>query len=151
MDIALPTPTLHLTVIASQPFARTLKILTLKNRRLDVSFALPTDPESDLLPSLEELNLEGCGLRDTVPVSNRGSGAITPPRANERALTLPGQTLPKLADPRSVDNALTAAALQTDVLASLILAFNSSSEGLPSQSTRKGLSTCDCVGTASRN
>ena len=142
MDIALPTPTLPLTVIASQPFARTLKILTLKNRRLDVSLALPTDPESDLLPSLEELNLEGCGLRDTVPVSrntNRGSGAITPPRANEPLLPLLAKLFPNLQTLDLSDNALTAAALQTDVLASLILAFNSSSEGPPSQSTRKGL------------
>jgi Leucine-rich repeat (LRR) protein len=139
-DIAIPTPTLPLGIIASQPFARTLKILTLTNRRLDVSLDLPANSESDLLPNLEELNLEGCSLRDTVPVSqHKDAGAIAPPRVNQPLLPLLVRLFPNLQTLDLSDNVLTAAALQADVLASLILAVRPSSEELPLRSTRKGL------------
>ncbi|KIM80462.1 hypothetical protein PILCRDRAFT_822568 [Piloderma croceum F 1598] len=141
-DIAIPAPTLPLGVIASQPFAQTLKILTLTNRRLDVSLDLPANSESDLLPNLEELNLDGCSLRDTVPVSqhtDQGAGAITPPRVNQPLLPLLVRLFPNLQTLDLSDNVLTAAALQADVLASLILAAPPSSKEFPLHSTRKGL------------
>jgi Leucine Rich repeat len=140
-DITIPTPTMPLAVIASQPFAGTLKILTLTNRRLDVSLDLPADSESNLLPNLEELNLEGCSLRDTVPVSrhtDHGAGAITPPRVNQPLLPLLVRLFPNLQTLDLSDNVLTAAALQADILASLILSVPPSEE-LPLHSTRKGL------------
>ena len=143
MDIALPTPTLPLAVIASQPFARSLKILTLSNRRLDVSLTLPIDSENELLPNLEELNLEGCGLRDTVPVSRQihpGTGAITPPRANELLLPLLAKLFPNLQTLDLSDNALTAASLQTDTLSFLITGFTSASaKDAPQHHARKSL------------
>jgi Leucine-rich repeat (LRR) protein len=141
-DIALPTPTLPLAVIASQPFAQTLKILKLSNRRLDVSLAL-TNSESDFLPNLEELNLEGCGLRDTVPVLRQmgpGTGTITPPRTNEPLLPLLAKLFPNLQTLDLSDNALTAASVPTDVLSLIIVgAISSSPEEAPQHPTRKGL------------
>jgi len=144
MDIALPTPTLPLAIIASQPFAQTLKVLTLSNRRLDVSLALPPNSEGDLLPNLEELNLEGCGLRDTVPVLRKtglGADTVTPPRANEPLLPLLANLFPSLQTLDLSDNALTAASLQIEVLSSLILAVTSSSrdERASPHPVKKGL------------
>lgn len=143
MDIALPTPTLPLSVIATQPFAQTLKILILSNRRLDVSLALPSNAEDNLLPNLEELTLEGCGLRDMVPVSrqlDQGSGAVTPPRVNEPLLPLLATLFPSLRTLDLSDNALTAESLGTNVLSSLILASTSiaDQEAVP-HLARKGL------------
>jgi hypothetical protein len=144
-DIALPTPTLPLAVISTQPFAQTLRVMTLTNRRLDVSLSLPPDSESDLLPNLEELNLDGCGLRDIVPVSRQvqmgpDSGALTPPRTNEPLLPLLAKLFPNLRSLDLSDNALTAASLQTDALSSLIFAATSPSSGEAQlHSTKKGL------------
>jgi Leucine-rich repeat (LRR) protein len=115
--------------------------LTLTNRRLDVSLDLPANSENDLLPNLEELNLEGCSLRDTVPVSrhtDQGAGAIAPPRVNQPLLPLLVRLFPNLQTLDLSDNVLTATSLQADVLASLILAVPPSEE-LPSHFTRKGL------------
>jgi Leucine-rich repeat (LRR) protein len=144
-DITLPTPTLPLGLIVVQPFAQTLKILVLANRRMDRSVSLPplTDgaPDGPWLPNLEELNLEGCGLGDTVPVSRlvkSGSGASSPPRSSELLLPLLTRLFPGI---RKLDlsyNVLTSASIQRDILSSLIL----STPGVPSDPTqppRKGL------------
>ncbi|KAF8635071.1 hypothetical protein AX15_000561 [Amanita polypyramis BW_CC] len=74
-DITVPIPTLPLNAIVTQPFANSLRTLVLINRRLDRSFALPGGPvEENLLPNLEELDLENCNLPDMIPVS-RGTGS----------------------------------------------------------------------------
>ncbi|KAL0953182.1 hypothetical protein HGRIS_004437 [Hohenbuehelia grisea] len=122
-DIALPTPTLPLALISQQSFAQTLRILTLNKRRLDRVFDLPTsdEPSTSLLPKLEELSLAGCDLGDTVSVSR--SGASTPSeRSNEPLLPLILRLFPSL---RILDlsyNALTSAALSSDVVKTLVLA-----------------------------
>ncbi|KAF8499974.1 hypothetical protein JB92DRAFT_2980621 [Gautieria morchelliformis] len=69
-DPTVPAPTLPLPVIVSQPFASTLRVLVLSNRRLDPSFILPANiVESEpLLPALEELRLDCCSLCDSVSV-----------------------------------------------------------------------------------
>lgn len=136
LDVTLPTATLPIGIISTQPFAQTLKILTLTNRRLDVSISLPLESETDLLPSLEELNLDGCGLRDNVPVSRQdlasSSGATTPPRSTEPLLQILAKLFPNLQTLDLSDNALTSASLTVDALSTLILASNDGG-------TKKGL------------
>ncbi|KAG1840997.1 hypothetical protein DFJ58DRAFT_718238 [Suillus subalutaceus] len=97
--LPLPTLTLPLVAISAQSFAQTLKILVLRNRKFDLCVSLPTTGEV-LLPSLEELVLDGCGFGDQVSVL--------------RTLDLSY-------------NALTSASLRQDILSSLILADNSNS------------------------
>lgn len=130
-DFALPTPALPLVAISAQPFAQTLKILVLSNRKFDLCVSLPTTGEV-LLPSLEELVLEGCGFGDQVSVTRQAdTGTATSPRSNDTFLPLLMRVFPSL---RTLDlsyNALTSASLQQDVLSSLILADNSNA--------RKGL------------
>ncbi|KAG1848340.1 hypothetical protein DFJ58DRAFT_796612 [Suillus subalutaceus] len=130
-DFALPTLTLPLVAISAQSFAQTLKILVLRNRKFDLCVSLPTTGEV-LLPSLEELVLDGCGFGDQVSVSHQiDTGTTTPPRSNDTLLPLLTRFFPSL---RTLDlsyNALTSASLRQDILSSLILADNSNS--------RKGL------------
>ncbi|EGO24190.1 hypothetical protein SERLADRAFT_369425 [Serpula lacrymans var. lacrymans S7.9] len=127
-DIALPTPTLPLAAIYSQPFSQTLRVLTLTNRRHDPSFSLPSlkdAPDMGLLPHLEELVLDGCNLGDNVPVTRvqeASSENSTTPRSSEALLPLLTKLFPSL---RTLDlsyNSLTSEALKTDVLTSLIMA-----------------------------
>ena len=69
-DPTVPAPTLPLPIIVSQSFASTLRILVLSNRRVDPSIILPAGiVESEpLLPALEELRLDCCGLCDPLSV-----------------------------------------------------------------------------------
>ncbi|KAF5382229.1 hypothetical protein D9615_004263 [Tricholomella constricta] len=124
-DIAVPPPTLPLSVIIAQPFAHTLKVLILVNRRLDKSFFLPpfVDGHADFLPNLEELNLEGCGLADLITVtrSNSSTGTVTPPRSSEMILPLIAKLFPSLRTLNLSHNALTSMSLTTDALSGLIL------------------------------
>lgn len=130
-DFALPTPTLPLVAISAQSFAQTLKILVLRNRKFDLCVSLPTTGEV-LLPSLEELVLDGCGFGDQVSVRRQAdTGTTTPPRSNDALLPLLTRFFPSLQTLDLSYNALTSASLQQDVLSSLILADNSNS--------RKGL------------
>ena len=142
-DIALPTPSLPLALIATQPFAEKLKILNLANRRMDRSLSLPpladgVAADEPWLPNLEELSLEGCGFGDTVPVTRQhkaGSGPATPLRSNEMLLPLLATLFPSI---RTLDlsyNTLTSASIKTDMLSSLILSSPDDSSSAP----RKGL------------
>jgi hypothetical protein len=141
-DIALPAPTLPLAVIVTQSFAQTLRVLVLANRRLDRSFSLPPfpdgiDADSALLPNLEELSLEGCGLGDSVAVSRQTSGNTTPSRSNEDLLALLARLFPSL---RILDlsyNALTSSSLKAETLSELILATSSANDS--HQPLRRGL------------
>ena len=124
-DIALPTPSLPIAAISPQSFARTLKILILRNRKLDLSVSLPCcQPEMDpgLIPTLEELVLEGCGFGDTVATTRQVEGSAIPIKSSEPLLPLLTRLFPNL---RTLDmsyNALTSAALQKDVIIGLIMA-----------------------------
>lgn len=122
-DIALPTPTLPLAEISVQPFAQTLRVLILINRRADRSFTLPIggDGDSIFLPCLEELSLEGCGLPGTINRSNPPSGSTTPPRTTEQLLPLITNLFPSLQTLNLSYNTLTSPSLTTEVLSSLIL------------------------------
>ncbi|KAJ7764784.1 hypothetical protein B0H16DRAFT_1310364 [Mycena metata] len=132
-DVALPTPTLPLSLIAAQPFAATLRVLKLANRRLDRSFALPPLPlpgtSAPLLPRLEELSLEGCNLGDGVAVSFAGaadSGAgLQLPSENRPTLPLLAELFPGLRVLNMAYNTLTGAALTEEVLTALILPSHS--------------------------
>ncbi|KAG6830036.1 hypothetical protein H0H92_002454 [Tricholoma furcatifolium] len=123
-DLAVPTPTLPLSVIVKESFAHTLKTLILVNRRLDKSFALPSvEGQDSFLPYLEELDLEGCGLSDLVQVTRHAEGgASTPPRSSEKILPLISKLFPSLKTLNLSHNALTSAALDTKALSGLILA-----------------------------
>ena len=70
-DPTVPAATLPLPIIVSQSFSHTLRCLVLSNRRFDPSFVLPMDfiESEPLLPALEELSLDNCGLGDIVPIS----------------------------------------------------------------------------------
>ncbi|KAK2459897.1 hypothetical protein APHAL10511_008097 [Amanita phalloides] len=117
-DIAAPIPTLPLSVIVTQPFANSLRTLVLVNRRLDRCFALPGGPmEDNLLPSLEELDLENCYLPDAVAVS-RGSGS----RTNEPIIPLITKLFHNLQTLNLSYNALNGALQDTESLSALILA-----------------------------
>ncbi|KAI0326476.1 L domain-like protein, partial [Cubamyces sp. BRFM 1775] len=129
LALAIPTPTLPLSAIVAQPFAATLKVLTLANRRNDPSFSLPASPGA-FLPCLEELSLENCNLADVVPVAHVGEGGDDfAPRTTEPLLPLLARLFPSV---RTLDlsyNALTSAALTKDALSALILASDAPSSG----------------------
>ena len=123
--ISVPAPTLPLSVISTQPFAQTLRVLILANRRMDRSFALPSSPGSisGFLPCLEELDLEGCNLTDMVTVyPDSTSGRATPPRSTELILPTLAKLFPSLQTLNLSYNALTNASLTPEALSTLILA-----------------------------
>ena len=123
-DISVPTPTLPLSVIIAQPFAQTLRVLILANRRMDRSFALPstTGSISGFLPCLEELDLEGCNLTDLVTVyPDSNSGRTTPPRSTDFILPTLVKLFPSLQTLNLSYNGLTNASLTSDALSTLIL------------------------------
>ncbi|KIP06262.1 hypothetical protein PHLGIDRAFT_107207 [Phlebiopsis gigantea 11061_1 CR5-6] len=130
LALAIPTPTLPLASIVSQPFSQTLKVLVLTNRKMDSSFNLPTESDGPFLPALEELVLEGCNLGNSVLVSRSaepGGTDASSARASEALLPLLARLFPSL---RTLDlsyNALTSDALARDALTALILA---SADGL---------------------
>ncbi|KAJ7837436.1 hypothetical protein B0H13DRAFT_181641 [Mycena leptocephala] len=143
-DVALPTATLPLSLIAAQPFAATLKVLTLTNRRSDRTFVLPPLPggegEGGLLPRLEELSLEGCNLGDSVAVAHAGAEeALTMvSSATTRALLpLIAELFPNLRTLNLAYNTLTSAALTAPILSALIL--SSSASDSADGRERKGL------------
>jgi hypothetical protein len=129
-DLTVPVPTLPLSIIVTQPFATTLRVLILSNRRMDKSFHLPRLPEksTSFLPRLEELNLEGCSLNDlvsTVTSPDAGTGATTPPRSSESLIPLITRLFPSLVTLNLSHNAITNASLTPEALSNLILASNS--------------------------
>lgn len=148
-DMAVPPPSLPLNVIAVQPFAHSLRSLILVNRRADRSLALPsstaTDPQG-FLPCLEELDLEGCNLPDTVPVlrADALSPSMPPPspptnaRTSEPLLSLLAALFPSLRTLNLSYNALTSSALTQDSLSALILSSPSDSVR-EDGATKKGL------------
>ena len=124
-DVSVPTPTLPLSVINTQSFAQTLRVLILANRRMDRSFALPSssDSLSGFLPCLEELDLEGCNLTDFVTVyPDSSSGRTTPPRSTEPILPTLAKLFPSLRTLNLSYNVLTNASLTPEELSTLILA-----------------------------
>ncbi|KAL6298082.1 hypothetical protein BKA93DRAFT_93932 [Sparassis latifolia] len=141
LALAIPTPTLPLTVIATQPFAQTLKVLVLTNRRKDTSFSLPS-AEGASLPRLEELILEGCNLSDSVSVMHpssmvEGGDRFSAPRVSEPLVPLITKLFPSL---RTLDlsyNTISSSALGRDALSSLILASEAAPDG-----PRTGLRHC---------
>ncbi|KAJ4477460.1 hypothetical protein J3R30DRAFT_3755909 [Lentinula aciculospora] len=122
-DLAVPLPSAPLAEIASQPFALTLRVLTLNNRRADRSFTLPASYGSALLPNLEELDLEGCNFSDKVPVAriHSFSEGSNPNRSTESLLPLLASLFPNLRVLNLSYNVLTSACLTTEVLSALIL------------------------------
>jgi Leucine-rich repeat (LRR) protein len=123
-DISVPGPTLPLSVIHIQPFAQTLRVLILANRRMDRSFALPSSlcSTSGFLPCLEELDLEGCNLTDFVTVyPDSSSGRTTPPRSTELILSILAKLFPSLQTLNLSYNTLTNASLTPEALSTLIL------------------------------
>ncbi|KIJ66849.1 hypothetical protein HYDPIDRAFT_174179 [Hydnomerulius pinastri MD-312] len=127
IDIALPTPSIPIAAISTQ-----------SNRKLDLSVSLPDCPidmDGGLIPTLEELVLDGCGFGDQVSVTRQGAaGSTTPPKSSEPLLPLLTRLFPSLRTLNLSYNALTSSALQRDVLIGLIMA---SSQDAPV--TRKGL------------
>ncbi|KAJ6510500.1 hypothetical protein C8R45DRAFT_964310 [Mycena sanguinolenta] len=136
-DIALPTQTIPLSLIAVQPFAHTLKVLLLTNRRMDRSLTLPPVSHGEaLLPRLEELGLEGCNLGDSISISHVSAEETTPvvPSETKPLLPLLTELFPSLRNLNLAYNTLTSAALSEPVLTALIM--SSTGGGAPE---RKGL------------
>ncbi|KAF8131287.1 hypothetical protein K438DRAFT_1643160 [Mycena galopus ATCC 62051] len=124
-DVALPTATLPLSLIAVQPFSQTLKILLLANRRMDRSFTLPPVAHGEvLLPRLEELSLEGCNLSDSISVCHASAEETTPivPSQTKPLIPLLIELFPSLRNLNLAYNTLTSAALVAPVITALILA-----------------------------
>ena len=118
-DIAVPIPTLPLSVIATQPFANSLRTLVLVNRRMDRCFTLPGGlVEENILPNLEELDLENCNLPDSIAVS-RGNCSS---RTNEPIIPLIIKLFHNLQTLNLSYNALAGGLQDTEALSSLILA-----------------------------
>ncbi|KAI0337258.1 L domain-like protein [Trametopsis cervina] len=122
LALTIPTPTLPLSTIVSQPFSHTLKVLKLVNRRMDPSFSLPADHDGPFLPRLEELILENCNLGDTVPVSRTRESDTPTGRTQEALLPLITALFPTLHTLDLSYNSLTGASLTADALSALILA-----------------------------
>ncbi|KAF6743555.1 leucine-rich repeat-containing protein 40 [Ephemerocybe angulata] len=126
-DLTLPAQTLPLSVIVAQPFADSLRALILTNRRLDRTFAIPAldvIPASGFLHHLEELDLEGCNLEDTVAVQRAQTaddGNTTPPRATEPLLSILAKLFPSLKSLNLSYNRLSNAALSFEALSGIVL------------------------------
>ncbi|KAJ7262741.1 hypothetical protein B0H12DRAFT_1209525 [Mycena haematopus] len=136
-DVTLPTPTIPLSLIAVQPYAQSLKVLRLTNRRMDRSLTLPSVGHGEvLLPRLEELDLEGCNLGDSISISHASAEETTPvvPSQTKPLLPLLTELFPSLRNLNLAYNTLTSAALSAPVITALIL----SSTGNDSPE-RKGL------------
>ncbi|CAK5263046.1 unnamed protein product [Mycena citricolor] len=131
-DVALPTATLPLSLIASQSFAQNLKVLVLNSRRLDRSFTLPAaSPAEPLLPRLEELNLEGCNLGDSVSVSIASAEeTIAVPSMTRPTLPLIAELFPSVRNLNLAYNQLTAASLTDSTLSGLLTADGNLHKGL---------------------
>ncbi|KAJ7649729.1 hypothetical protein FB45DRAFT_885727 [Roridomyces roridus] len=128
-DVTLPTATMPLAVISAQPFAHTLKVLILANRRMDRSFTLPTTPIGQpLLPRLEELSLEGCNLGDLIAVSTASPEETIVPTPTETKPILPllADLFPSLRSLNLAYNTLTSASFSTSIVSSLILSDDAS-------------------------
>ncbi|KAI0706998.1 hypothetical protein C8Q76DRAFT_816931 [Earliella scabrosa] len=139
LALAIPSPTLPLAAIATQPLAQNLKVLILANRRADCSFSIPTNPGLTL-PYLEELSLENCNLGDSVPVTHVGEGVdeFALPRTNEPLLPLLAKLFPSVRNLNLSYNALTSAALSKEALAALVFA-DTDGDGVAVEWGRKGL------------
>lgn len=144
-DVAVPQPSLPLNVITTQPFAHSLRSLILVNRRADRSFALPssaaTDPDG-FLPCLEELDLEGCNLLDSVPTLRADAHSPTSSsnaRTTEPLLPLLATLFPSLRTLNLSYNALTSAALTSGFLSDIILSSHPNNTHSEQGTTRKGL------------
>ncbi|KAJ8084346.1 hypothetical protein PM082_003115 [Marasmius tenuissimus] len=125
-DLAVPFASVPLAEISCQPFAQSLRVLNLCNRRMDRCFTIPTalHKGSPLLPQLEELDLEGCGFGDSVPVSRFDldtDKSSSSPRVNEPIIPLLTSLFPRLQTLNLSYNSITSAILTTEALTSLIL------------------------------
>ena len=120
-NLSVPTPTLPLSTIVVQPFASTLRVLILANRRMDRSFALPSGSISisGFLPCLEELDLEGCNLSDLVPISSADSDNTS--RTSEPIITTLANLFPSLQTLNLSYNALSNSSLTPEALSTVIL------------------------------
>jgi hypothetical protein len=121
-DLAIPTPTLPLSYILDNfSLSATLRVLKLDKRRLDQSFNLPPLaglPEEGLLPKLEELSFESCGLCDTVPYVE-GDDNLN--RNSEPLLPLLAKLFPSILTLNLTHNNLTSHGLNNSHLAELLL------------------------------
>ena len=121
-DITVPTPTLPLNAIVTQPFSNSLQTLVLVNRRMDRSFALPGGAvEENLLPNLEELDLENCNLPDMISVS-RGNLSGPGSRTNETIIPLITKLFHNLQTLNLSYNSLGGFLQDSEALSALILA-----------------------------
>ncbi|KAF9647802.1 L domain-like protein [Thelephora ganbajun] len=121
-DLTVPTPTLPLLYVMDHSFVvATLRVLKLDRRRLDQSFSLPPLtglPEGGLLPRLEELSFESCGLGDTVPYFE---GDDSSSRKSEPLLPLLAKLFPSILTLNLTHNSLTSHGLTTANLSELLL------------------------------
>ena len=117
----LPPATLPLTIITNQSFANTLRTLELRGRRAEPAFTSPDRNGQPLLPQLETLNLEGCGLSDAVP----GAGAT-----DGGTLGVLAQLFPGLRNLELGYNNLTGAVMARAVLEKLLFRDDEGRVGL---------------------
>ncbi|KAI0090951.1 hypothetical protein BDY19DRAFT_991554 [Irpex rosettiformis] len=144
LSLAIPTPTLPLAAITLQPFSDALRSLVLTGRRIDQVFNLPAHADGPFLPRLEELNLENCGLSDSVAVS-RSQGVLlsgndtSTSRTHESILSLIARLFPSLKTLDLSYNSLTSASLSSDALSRIILSCDAQDNGEPARAGLKHL------------
>lgn len=116
-DMLIPRATFPHSIIITQPWSRTLRILKLSNRRADVSFMLSAlafdggvNNSAVQLPSVDELGIDGCNLgsrikltcvREKSDVQNiEGAGGENGPSSTHAAADTGtnGSSRPRLSD-----------------------------------------------------
>ncbi|KAG8951263.1 hypothetical protein FRC04_006502 [Tulasnella sp. 424] len=106
-DPNVPTETLPMTVIVTQPWSSSLRALHMSNRRADSVFTLPASVDHVRLERVEEVLLDGCALGDLVRVRRLSGDAGGEGTDDEPIFELLGGMFPAMTTLDLSENGLT--------------------------------------------